>query len=218
MARPIPWCRRRRPRAFRRIWAAPRSSWQLHAYGGAVHASPSPRPSTQGNAGSLPYNKSAADAALGSAIAGLLQEAFFFFFLRLGCRPLPPTPRVGGGRATRPGVMSINGLGLMTLRPLRVHLPIAKGDGEEGTKPSPACSSAPARSTTIGQLADRAVDQRRAAAGDAARDGGAKLLRYFTRSAWRPKLSPSLTKSGLRRLLAMVRLLNDCCWMRLTLP
>src|SRR5882757_2766006 len=39
----------------------------------------------------------------------------------------------------------------------------------------------------------------------------------FTRTASRPKLSPSLTKSGLRKSLAMVRLLKACCWMRLTL-
>ena len=39
-----------------------------------------------------------------------------------------------------------------------------------------------------------------------------------TRTASRPKLSPSFTKSGLRKSDAMVRFLNDCYWMRRTLP
>ena len=70
-----------------------------------------------------------------------------------------------------------------------------------------------------GKGADRAVDQHRAAAGEAARDRGAELGRRLrTRSEAMPKLSASFTKSGLCRSEAMVRLLKACCWMRLTLP
>jgi len=46
----------------------------------------------------------------------------------------------------------------------------------------------------------------------------AALIRQRPRSETTPKLSPSLTKSGLCRSEAMVRPLKACCWMRLTLP